>query len=470
MNDTIETAAPVASLQEQARTTAVATIKSVALAKVRAVEPVLRALAERYRDVVYDVSTPKGLAEAKAARHDLRENGRYAVQRAEQAVRDEANAVKKDISSIVPDLIAIVKPTEDALDKIITKREAELEAEKEAKRQAEAARVQKHRDALASIRGYVDLATGLPAERIQKGIDRLQAMVFGFEWEEFALEAAETRNQTVKALTDLHAAAVTREAEAARLEAQRAEQARIAAEQAAEAQRIADEKAELARQRAELEAQQAAIIAAAKREQEDREAAQLAQQQVDDLATCGVSVLRVSVDEAGGVIAERVEPAVIFFDNAPAQQEAEPDNGFAYYVERLGRALKTPEVESALTLARICAGYGAERNLDMRVAANGPTFRESFERVLDRANWVKEANECFAEVAAQGPATVWLEGPAPDYPQLGPDIEDLCTALLDHIAKAWGNRFPTQPHMAPAWWADLRAKSDALKALLDDEA
>lgn len=255
----------------EVKTTAVATIKGIALAKVRACEPALRALAERYRDVVYDVSTPKGLQEAKDARHDLRENGRYAVQRAEQAVKDEANAVKKDIAPEAARLIAIVQPAEDDLDRIIKAREAEIEAEKERKRQAEAARVQAHREAIAKIRAYTEHAKGLPAARIQLGIDRLEGIHPGAEFEEFMTEAQTAKAETLGALRQLHADTLAREEEAARLEAQRKEQERIAAEQKAEAER-------LAAQRAELERQQAEIIAAAKREQEEQEAARRAAQ------------------------------------------------------------------------------------------------------------------------------------------------------------------------------------------------
>jgi hypothetical protein len=52
-----------------------------ALAPLTQIETGLRALAERYRAVAFDLTTPKGMADAKAARHDLRENGRYAGQR-----------------------------------------------------------------------------------------------------------------------------------------------------------------------------------------------------------------------------------------------------------------------------------------------------------------------------------------------------------------------------------------------------
>lgn len=244
------------------RAVAVATIKSVALAKVREAEPVLRALAEKYRDVVYDLKTAKGLTEAKAARHDLRENGRYAVQRAEQAVRDEANAVKKEISPEAERLIAIVQPLEDDLDKQIKAREAEIEAEKEAARAAEAARREKHERAIASIRGYVSAAKGLPSARIAIGLQRLQGMAFGDECEDFVAQYEAARDETLAALQRMHDDTLTQEQEQARLEAQRAEQQRIAAELAEQKRQLEEQAAAVAKAKAELEAQQRAAAPA----------------------------------------------------------------------------------------------------------------------------------------------------------------------------------------------------------------
>jgi hypothetical protein len=105
--------------------TAIVTVTSAALAPLQAIERGLRALAERYRDVAFDLTTPKGLSAAKAARHDLRENGRYLVQRAVQKCKDEANAAKKAVDAEAVRLVSLVGPVETEIDRAITDREME---------------------------------------------------------------------------------------------------------------------------------------------------------------------------------------------------------------------------------------------------------------------------------------------------------------------------------------------------------
>jgi exodeoxyribonuclease (lambda-induced) len=40
----------------------------------------------------------------------------------------------------------------------------------------------------------------------------------------------------------------------------------------------------------------------------------------------------------------------------------------------------------------------------------------------------------------------------------------LTAELLEHIGRAFRNRFPSQPKVSQEWWQDLRAKADALRA------
>lgn len=252
----------------KAGNTAIVTFEQFAVAPLEAIRAGLVALANRYDRVAFDLTTPKGLEEAKAARHDLRENGRYAVQRAGEKFKKDANAAKKKADALVIELAAIVEPVEDRLDKIIKARELELEAEKEAKRQADEARKQRHRDAIATIRSYLTHAQqpGMTSERIARGMSALASMPkIGPEtFEEFADEAAAAYAETFNAMHALHERVLGQEMEAAELARQREEQDRIAREQA-ERQRVLDEQAAaLARQREEIEAaQQRAISPAA---------------------------------------------------------------------------------------------------------------------------------------------------------------------------------------------------------------
>ena len=227
-----------------------APLRDAALAPLVAIESGLRALSERYRNVAFDLSSSKGLGEAKVARYDLRENGRYAVRRACERFKKEANDAKRAVDEEAERLVALVKPREDEIDALISEREAQLAAEKALRERLDAERVAKHRANLGIIRGYVSDAAGKTAAQIGAAIERITTMReaiddegFAWFWQEFAEEAAATWDNALSGLQALHLAAQTSEAEAQRLEAQRLENERAAALLAAERAVFAAEKA-----------------------------------------------------------------------------------------------------------------------------------------------------------------------------------------------------------------------------------
>lgn len=231
------------------------TIKEAAVSHLRAQESTILALAERYRNVALVLDTPKGLAAGQAALTEVRENGRFAVQRARDATKDMLNAAKKDVETESDRLIALIKPTEDHIDgqvsarkKVLADEKAERERIAAEAARIEAERVERHRAEIAKITAYPRQAQGQPAAKINTAIHFVLGLTFGPEWEEFCDEAAEARDTSIARLSEMHAAALNREAEAARVEAQRVENARVAAE-LAETQRKLDEQAAALKQR-----------------------------------------------------------------------------------------------------------------------------------------------------------------------------------------------------------------------------
>ncbi len=213
---------------------AVLSIKDATLARFTATEADLRALAEKYRAVAFDVQTPKGLADAKKARNELREFGRYVVQRVEKSVKDEVNDLKRVVSAEAERLIAIVKPAEDAIDAQIVAREYQIAEERAERERQEAQRRAVHEAGIAQIRAYVKMAAGQPSERIAAGIAVLQRMEFAeADWQEYAEPAAIARDATIEALNQLHEQAIVRESEALRLEQLEAENAALRTQRAA---------------------------------------------------------------------------------------------------------------------------------------------------------------------------------------------------------------------------------------------
>lgn len=255
-------------------------VKDAVLAQFKSAEAAVLALAEKYRAVVYPVTTPKGLAEAKAARHELREFGRFAVQRAEKAVKSDVNDLKRVMSTEVERLVAIVQPVEDAIDAQIKAEEERKAAEKAERDRIEAERVAKHQANLAKIRSYADQAKGQPAAKLAAACGVMAETILAFNaeaWEEFAEEAEAALQAAAQDLEKLRDAAIQAEAEAARLEAQRIEQARIAAEQA-------QRQAALDALQAKIDAENAAMLARVAQQTRDREAAALEAERIERLA------------------------------------------------------------------------------------------------------------------------------------------------------------------------------------------
>ena len=235
-------------------------IKDTVLAQFADAERTVTALAEKYKRVAYDCTTTKGMNDAKAARLDLRENGRYAVQRAEAKVKGEVNDLKRIMAGEVERLVGIVRPVEDAIDQQIKAREEQIAAEKaERERQAaEAARIEAERrqrleDGIATLAGYVQKAQGKTADAMAAGIAFVKGIrIDPAHWQEYTDRATATLEATLQALRTMHATQAKAEADAAELEALRREKAeREAREREELAQRRAAE--ELAAARAESE-------------------------------------------------------------------------------------------------------------------------------------------------------------------------------------------------------------------------
>jgi hypothetical protein len=305
------------------------TLAALAVRPLSALEPTLLALSERYRDVAYDLKTPKGLTAMKAARHDLRENGRFAVQRASAEFKTAANAAKRAVDEMADRLVGIVRPQEDDFTRAIDAREAELEAEKAERARLEAERVERLTAAVATIRSYVQKAAGLPAERIARGIAGLESMTFPLEqWQEFAAQATAARDEALAALRLMHAAAVQAEADRAERERLEADAARLRAEVAA--QRAESERLEAlaVANRARLEAERLAEVTAAA-------AAMAARIQTRATATTPDGTV---ADASTGEILDPIRPD-------------EPDAAPAPTLEEMGG--EKPDVQDAVGVAEV---------------------------------------------------------------------------------------------------------------------
>ncbi len=345
-------------------------IKATVLAQFAAAEATLTTLAAKYRDVAFDVTSTKGLAEAKAARLDLRENGRFMVERAEKRVKADVNDLKRVMADEVDRLVKITRPTEDAIHAQIEAEETRKTAEKAERERLAAERAAKFNAQLDFIRGYAKAAAGLPSATIAKGIVALTAMTFGPEWEEFAGAAEETRGLTLSVLRTMHDAAAQREADDAERERQRAENARVAAE--------------LAEQRKQLQAQQAEL----KRQADALAAARAVAEQ---------EALRAAIETVNAV------------ESLPAVEQADPDLGEVELPEVIVARVPLPDVEVMpeapmplyLELGDIEAllGFPLSRQFITNVLGISPSATDGDEPLFNPSQWRDILDALLAHVS-----------------------------------------------------------------------
>lgn len=229
---------------------------------------IISGLRKKYHGMVYDVSTPKGMAQAIEARKELRD-ARIALDKKKPEVKREALDFCKKVEDDYKAIRSAVSEYEDVPDAAIKKEEARREAEKQAKIEAERKRVS---DIMASIEAIKSLPTnsnGMASSQIIAQIDCLdQEEITDGVYQEFIEQAAQAKKTALLILRVMYedklaeeqAAAKAKaeeEAKAAQEEAARQERDRLAkieAERlAAEAEKLRIEKAEFARQQAEAE-------------------------------------------------------------------------------------------------------------------------------------------------------------------------------------------------------------------------
>lgn len=461
-------------------------IKSAVLAQFADAEKTVTALAEKYRSVAYDCATTKGMADAKAARLDLRENGRYAVQRAEARVKTEVNDLKRVMAGEVDRLVAIVRPVEDAIDGQIKAEEARKEAERaERERQAaEAARIEAERrqrleDGIATLAGYVGKAQGKTAAQMAAGIAFVEKIqIDPAHWQEYAERAAQTLAATLEALRALHAAQVKAEADAAELEALRREKAEREAREQAEAER-------LAREHAELEAERIAALTAGAPRLQDAEMALADEPITTNAQESGSSPADAPAAEDAPRMCASSEPEAS--NGSPsgeqglAAQEVLRAADPAEYTEgQHPQQVLKAEPATADATDRGTAADASPGGGPMGVgqpAAAGPAGEARVIIVEPDAGkeWEQALRGNGDPVPADTPLIRGEVGTVDSgmritfaEPEPADPLED-ARAFVALVLTAFEGRFPTHPKPSQEWWATVRQAGEALRDKLGVE-
>lgn len=233
-----------------------------AIAEIGSVGAGIAALREKFAGVTFNVTTPVGMDEAKAARQEIRQP-RYQVERIRKAAKapilEMGRALDREAGRIESELLAIESP----IDQAITAEEERIENERQAKVEAERQRIEGIQARIQRIRDAANALHGLTIDQLERRIAGLEALEVNADFGEFQQNAEDARIASLSLLkTQLERAKeFAAEQERVRLEReelarQRAEQARLDAE--AKAKREA-EQAELDRQRQEQEARDAEL-------------------------------------------------------------------------------------------------------------------------------------------------------------------------------------------------------------------
>lgn len=206
-------------------------------------------------------------------------NTRTGITKAGKAARDDANAFSKAVIAEQDRLVGLIEPEESRLRGLRDGWDEEREAEKEAARAAEAARVERLRGALQALRDIPLSMVGRSAADISAVFTSMQSRELSKQdFGEFMAEAAQIKADVIAKLETLHAQVAEAEATAKRAAEERAEQERQRAVREAEERAAkADADAKAAADRAELERQQAEVRK--QQEELDRQRAEVKRQQ-----------------------------------------------------------------------------------------------------------------------------------------------------------------------------------------------
>ena len=234
---------------------------TTAIAEYSKTEAALADLNTRYSMVVFDVTTTKGMVEAKTARAEIKG---YRTDLEKERVRIKAPALEhcKLIDAEAKRITAELVKLEEPIDAVIKAEEARKEKEKAEKAAAGAKRISFIQQKLSQIRARVVATHGLSADQILAIKEHAENEVIDpLIYMEFTDEAEMAKMSSVIAIAKAHKAQVEHEQEQAKILAEREELAKLRAAQESQAKELADMKAaeekRIADERAKIEADKA---------------------------------------------------------------------------------------------------------------------------------------------------------------------------------------------------------------------
>lgn len=243
-------------------------------------EQALAELRNKYENAVFDVSTTKGMTQAKEARAEVR-GYRVALEKKRVEIKAPALERCRLIDTEAKRITAALEALEGPIDSIIKTEEARKEEERLAKIEAERKRVLAINEKIDAIRALPASLVGKPSVVIKGQLAKLRDQVLGAdEFAELLPSAQDAHTAAVARIEQQLQAQLDHEAEQARIKAEREELERLREadrlRREEEERKAAEARAEQERQdrerREREEAEHRARLEAEAREREEREA------------------------------------------------------------------------------------------------------------------------------------------------------------------------------------------------------
>ena len=238
---------------------------TTAIAEYSPTETALADLRQRYGKVVFDVTTTKGMEDARKGRAEIR-GYRTALETKRKEIKapalERCRLIDDEAKRITAELVAL----EDPIDELIKAEERRKESERLEKERKERERIEAIQNRIADFASHAASMAGKTSEAISAELVIVEQTVIGESFGEYKVQATIALESALAKLRELHAAAVAHEAEQARIKAEREELARLRAEQE-QREKEARAKADAEQRQRDEEARQArAKIASEERE------------------------------------------------------------------------------------------------------------------------------------------------------------------------------------------------------------
>lgn len=299
---------------------------SKALVDINAVSAGIADLNARYAGVVYEVATTKGMDEAKTARLAVR-NPRFEVERIRKAAKAPILALGKKLDAEASRIEAALLRIEEPIDAQIKAEDARKDRERQAKIDAEIARVAEIDGRIEAIRRLHLRAMGKTSAHARAVLAEAEASEVKQDvFQEKTAIATEALEMALIAIRGIVVERELHESEQQRLKEEREELARL---REAENVRLAAEAA-----RRDEEERQAKAV----RDEETRRHAEQLRQQREEQERSASSERQRIADEDARIAAERAEVA----RQQDALREAQKPQKAPAPLTRAGTAIKPP--------------------------------------------------------------------------------------------------------------------------------